>query len=174
VIGYGSSAASKPIPEAAPSRPAAVAPPAARAESAAALPVGTAEGTLTLDGRVVSLTHVVGFSDATTKAISVVISDVALTAAQARSVAQLEKMMQSGKLRAVSASIDPVSKAVLEMHVFDPTHRYSVYVAPSNRRFEGESVAATGLMGQLSTIRPGAFAGAPYEVAATFNVDIKR
>jgi hypothetical protein len=174
VSGYGSSA--KPAPavktEADPAKPATAAPSAAN--NPGALPPGASSGSLVLGGRTVALSHAVAFSNAATKSIDVVLSDVALTAAQAQNVAAMEKMMQAGKLRAVSASIDPSSKTVLEMHVFDPTHRYRVFVAPSNRLFEGESTGTTGLAGRLSTIRPGAFAGATYEVAAAFNVDIKR
>lgn len=78
--------------------------------------------------------------------------------------------MRASKLHAVVATFDPSSRTVTTMHVFDPRHQYAVFVAPSNRALEIDQAVSGSLNGKLSTIRPGAFDGATYEVAVMFDV----
>jgi hypothetical protein len=190
VTGYGSGRSStgpaprRTTPE--PSRPDSPAPPPPTSaeppptRSASGTPaLGASSGGLTLSGRAVPLDRAYAFpapssAGGSPDSILLVLSDQPLTAQQALAMPELEKLMGDRKLHGVTAVVDLASKTVHTMHVYDPTHRYAVFVAPSNRRLDITSAEGAAVAGRLSTIRPGAFAGAPYEVSVAFNASVQR
>ena len=141
--------------------------------------LGSSAGTLTFGGKPATLSHAYAFAagaDAggSPTSVLIVLSEGPLTAREARTPAALEAAMRARRLRAVTAVVDPSSKAVTSMYVYDPAHRYAVFVAPSNRRLDVVPATSGASAGRLATLRPGAFSGVTYEVDGEFHAAIQR
>lgn len=157
------------------SAPAPAVRPAAASGRAGNVPA-TTTGTMTVGGKATALTHAFAVTqpdpnDRTKQAVLVVLSDVALTPAQAADPLELQKMMRANQLHAVAVVIRD-SKAIATTHLYDPAFTFAVFVAPSNSRYEPETADAGTIGGRLSTVRPGAFTNVPYEFSATFAAPI--